>query len=105
MSKQFYFHLEYKNGIENPKNVLVLAISECLYGPFYLFEKSDRLPERHYFESNFKSAKFKFYRNLKISVNAFVLKDYWDGKRFKFNGRYLKEVQGDLSKYACKLLS
>lgn len=90
-----YFHLrKSKSG-----NILVISIAHSKDGPYYLFNKLDRKPERHQLlaghilalEPN-SIAKLK---NLKVILKSSTLKQYFDQEtqRFRFRNLFLPSVK------------
>ena len=104
-AKVVYFHLRWRTGEEllppSKKTLLVIAIAESKDGPFYLFEKADRLPSSHkFFKQAFEKQQsrnkpFTTYCNDRQTLAGITVQEYWCEKerRFKFKGRHLVETK------------
>ena len=86
----FYIHLRHARGTLT--NVPI-ALSASAKGPFFKLEKEHRTAAAHPLIKEIATAKFEFFKNQEVRLNAELIKEYFDDEgQFCFNSNRLQQV-------------
>lgn len=91
----FYFHCRHPK--DDAKSYLPCGVSLDIKGPFYLFEKEDRVLSEHMkcFPKLKQVPKFEYFKNYLVKIeNEQQRSTYFNNEnKFMYKGKLLKEVK------------
>lgn len=94
--KSFYIHLRHP---KNDANLMIpfACVIDWRKGPYFLFEKEDRILELHtkFFPKLANCPKFEYKKNFKVEIENSIQRSAYlnqEGK-FIFNGKLLKSIK------------